>query len=266
MDANETVINDFIDKHPFAAAQALEQVSSEEVVDFLQTLSLQKNEKLLRLMNAKKGAECLVLMPADRSSELIEQADASLIASLFMFVETPVRSKLLTNISSDKRATIKRQLSFLPNSIATLMESAVMISIEMSVDNALQLFKRNTTAQEFYLYVVDLDGNFKGIVRLKELFVAEPFGDLKEVIIKTVPTLLSDISVKTIIEHPGWLEYQEMPVIDTSGKLLGKLTHRSTMQFKTKVKNSSYEIEETGNALGELFRIGLNGLLQGGGK
>lgn len=267
MNANQTVLNDFINKHPFAAAKTLESLSNEKAAHFLETLSLEKNEKFLKLMNVKKASDCFILIATKRSKELIEIADAQLIASLLKPIDLPTRSKLLTNISSDRISIIKRQLSYLPNSVATLMENAHVVNKEMPIETALQLFKKSTAKEDFYLYVIDLDGDFKGAIRLKELFLSEQTNNtIESVMITSIPQLLPDITVKSILEHSGWLEYQEFPVVDASGRFMGKLTRRSLLKHKTPIKNSNYEIEETGNALGELFRIGLNGLLQGGGK
>lgn len=266
MNTNQMVLNDFINKHPFDVAHILNQLTSEEVVGFFQSLSLDKNQKLLGLLSHKKAGECLLLMPQNRLLELIENSDASLIASILKYIDVSDRKKIFANISSNKQSLINRQLSFVPDSVATLIESAVTISKEMSIENALQLFKQTLIKNEFYLYVIGLEGDFKGIVRLKELFLSEPTSQLEDIIIRSIPTLLSDIPIKAVNEHFGWYEYSEMPVLDASGKFLGKLSHRNIRKFKNEARNSSFEIEETGNALGELFRIGLNGLLQGGGK
>lgn len=266
MNANQTVLYDFINKHPFGAAKTLEALPNEKTAKFLETLSLEKNMKLLKLMDARRAADCLILISTSRSKELLESADISLIATLLKLIDLPVRSKLLTNISSDRISTIKRQLAYLPNSVATLMKTAVVVNKEMTVENALQLFKNNLVKGEFYLYVIDLDGAFKGVVTLKDLFLSEEIKNLEHLMITSIPSILSDISVKNIIQHSGWLEYQEFPVLDTSGRLLGRLLRKDMLKYKSPIKNSNYEIEETGNALGELFRIGFNGLLLGGGK
>lgn len=267
MNANQTVLNDFIAKHPFAAAKTLESLPTEKVANFLQNLSLEKNIRLLKLMNAKKAADCLSLIPPGRSKELIENADTSLIAKLLKFIDLPTRSKLFTNVPVDRINLIKRQLSYLPDSVATLMETAMVVNKEMMVENAVQLFKNTIEKEAFYLYVITLDGDFLGVVRLVELFLSkEQTNNIGDLMITTIPSLLSDISLESILKHAGWLEYQELPVLNTSGKLLGKLSYKNVLRYNTPSENLNYEIEETGNDLGELFRIGLNGLLQSGGK
>lgn len=263
MNANQTVLNDFITKHPLAAAQAIEPLPSEEVAHFFQTLSLEKSLKLLSFMNKKKAADCLVLFPSSRAKELIEKGDPVFIASLLKYTDAPKREALLADLSSGRRNSIKQQLSFSPDTVAALLEPAVVVTRKTTIPAAIELIKRNTTTEEFYLYVVDTDHVFKGIVRFKELFLAEQTAFLHELMLTTVPSFLPDIAASSILEHPAWLDYQELPILDTSDRLLGKLSHRNVLKFTTtsdKVPNS--EITETGNALGELYRIGLAGLFQ----
>lgn len=267
MTANQTVLNDFINKHPFAAAQALELLPSQEVADFLQTLSFEKSTKILGLMNTQKAANCFIVLPFTKSKELMEKSDISLIVSLLKLVDEPMRTTLLTNISSGRQSIIQRYLSFSPNTVAALLETAVIVNKEMTIDNALELIKRSKTKEEYYLYVIDLDGVFEGIVRLKELLLADQSDVLEDLMISDVPNFLPNIFIQNLLEHSAWLEYFEIPILDTSGKLLGKLPYKSILKFTNSPnKISSNEIAETGSALSELYRIGLTGLFQGSGK
>ena len=267
MSTNQTVLNDFITKHPFAAAKALELLPNEEVVLYLETLTFEKSATLFSFMETNKAAECFALLSINKTKELLEKADVSLIASLLKPLGTPKQNKLLNSVSSERGNLIKSQLEVLPNTIASIMETAKVITKKVLVKDVLQLLKRDDTKEEFYLYVVDLDGIFLGIVRLKELFLADQNDIMENLMITNIQSFLKDIPVKSIPEHPVWQEYQEIPVLDSSGKILGKLPYRILLKhINTPGKTSSNEITATGSAIGELYRIGITGLLQGGGK
>lgn len=267
MNANQTVLHDFITKHPFAAAKALEILPNEEIRLYFETLTLDKSATLFSFMETKRAAECFVLLSSNKSKELLEKADALLMASLLKPMEIPQRKKLLNSISSDRSTIIKRQMEVLPNTLASIMETATIVTKKIAVKEVLQLLKRDQRKEEFYLYVVDLEGVFIGIVRPKELFLAEQNDLMENLMITNVQSFLKDIPIKNILEHPVWQEYQEIPVLDSSSRILGKLPHRNLLKhINTPAKTSSNEISETGSAIGELYRIGFTGLLQGGGK
>ena len=267
MNANQTVLNDFIAKHPFAAAKALELLANDEIALYFETLTLEKSATLFSFMETNRAAECFVLLSSNKTKELLEKADASLIASLLKPLEAPQRKKLLNSISSERNNIIKRQLEVLPNTVASIMETATMVTKKISVNDVLQLLKRDDTKEEFYLYVVDLEGGFIGLVRPKELFLADQNDTMENLMITDVQSFLKDIPVKSVLEHPVWQEFHEIPILDSSGKILGKLPHRRLLKhIHMSGKTSSNEIVTTGSAIGELYRIGLTGLLQGGGK
>ena len=267
MNTNQTVLNDFIAKHPFAAAQVLESLPTEETAAYFETLTIAKSTTLLNFMDTKKAAECFLYLSPNKSKELLEKGDVPLIASILKNLNTSRRKKLLSTVSLERVSTINRQLEVLPNTIASIMETAIVVTKKTTVSDILQLLKKDSGREEFYLYVVDLDGVFLGIVRPKELLLADENDLSEDLMLSEVQTFLKDIPTKSIALHPIWQEYQEVPILDSSGKLLGKITHRSLLKSAiTPSKTSSSEIAETGSAIGELYRIGITGLLQGGGK
>lgn len=267
MNADQTVLNDFITKHPFAAARALALLPNEEIALYFETLTSDKIATLFGLMNTDRAAECFVLLSSGKSKELLGKADVSLIASLLKRMEMAQRKKLLNSVSSDRNAVIKRQLEVLPNTVASIMETAIVVSRKTTVEDVLQLIKRDTLKEEVYQYVVDLEGVFLGIVRPMALVLARQDESIENLMITDIQSFLKDIPVKSILQHPIWQEFREIPIVDSSGKLLGKLPHRSLLKFADmRGKTSRNEIAETGSAMGELYRIGIAGLLQGGGE
>lgn len=267
MNANQTVLNDFISKHPFAAVQSLELVPDEKVASFFQTIPLNKCTTLFSLMKKERAAVVLVLLPTIRAKDLIENVDIPYIASVLKHVDTPIKNKLLDALSPEKQTSIKRQLAFLPDTVAAVMEPAMVVTNQMELSDVLELVKRSEEKEEFYVYVVDVEGVFEGRIRLKELLLADPTDSIASLLIKNVPNFLSDMLIKSVVDHPVWITFQEIPILDPAGKILGRLPYRNTLKFTHKPsKNLSNEIAETGSALGELYRIGLTGLLQGGEK
>ncbi|TXD52948.1 MULTISPECIES: CBS domain-containing protein [unclassified Polaribacter] len=263
MTNNQTILNDFISKQPFAAAQTLERLSSKAVADFIQTVSLAKCVCLLSLMNARKAADCFVFLPIKKTTEIIEKGEVHFITAVLMLLENTVQESLLAKVSKEKKAILKLKMDHEPNSVGALMETVLSVNKEMSVREAVQIVKRNSEKEDFYLYVVDLEGNFEGIVRLKELLLAKKNASLEDLMISKILKLSPEIPIKSILNYNSWLEYHHIPVVDKFEKLLGALAYKRSIEFTEDISNSSNEkVMETGSALGELYRIGLTGILK----
>jgi magnesium transporter len=261
MTNNQTILNDFISKQPFAAAQKLERLNSKEVANFIETISLAKCLRLLSLMNPKKVAECFALLPIKKTTEIIEKGEVHFIASALMLIEDTLQASFLAKVSKEKKAILKLKMDHEPNSVGALMEPVISVNKEMIVRDAIQVIKKNKEA--FYLYIIDLEGNFEGIVRIKELLLAKKTATLEDLMLTKILRLSPEIQVKSILNYNSWLEYHQIPVVDKFEKLLGALSYKKTIEFTQDIGNSPNEkMMETTSALGELYRIGLTGILK----
>ena len=267
MNADQIIVDDFILKHPFAAAQSLDILPTEEIAAYFETLALSKIAVLFGFMDDSKATACFTLLSPAKQKELSERAEVSLLAALLKRMPSPQRNTLLSSVSSDRRAVIDRQLKILPNTVASIMENATVVTKKTKVADVLQLIKRDTSKAESYLYVVDVEGAFLGILRSKELILADLDANIEGLMITDVQSFFTDISVESILHHPGWQEFKEIPILDSSGMLIGKLPHRNLLKFAgAHDKTSKSQIAQTGSAIGELYRIGIAGLLQGSEK
>lgn len=263
MNLNQTILYDFIQKHPFAASQTLDKLPSEEVATFVQTLPLESSLRLLSLMNIKNSAACFVLLSTSKKTDIIEKGAIHFVISLLKLIEISSRNNLLEKITTSKKNNILRKMQYDDNTVGALMETAISVYKEMLVEEAVQLIKRNSNKEEFYLYVIDLNGKLIGFVRLKELLLADKSDILQTLMSTESPKIFPEIEIKSILNNDAWFNYRQLPVVDKSDKLLGTLTYKATMEvFKNLDDFSTNEISETGSALGELYKIGLTGLLQ----
>jgi CBS-domain-containing membrane protein len=76
-----------------------------------------------------------------------------------------------------------------------------------------------------------------------------------------------DVQIKSILTHTAWSDYHYLPVVNKAGKLLGTLPHKTVIKASQETNTTAdNEIQQTGGALGELYSIGLTGLLKSLGK
>jgi hypothetical protein len=63
--------------------------------------------------------------------------------------------------------------------------------------------------------------------------------------------------------HAVWSKYLAIPVVDRSGKLIGNLEAANSQKSNIEAREElNQDVLETGSALGELYSIGIRGLLQ----
>jgi Mg/Co/Ni transporter MgtE len=262
MHPNQKVLEDFLKKHPFSAAQALEQCTDEEAAEFLQNMPKEQSIKLLNLTNAEKASRYFTLYEPQKKMDLMRDGEIFLIVSLLRPMEVTAREHLLEGLTMERSMAITRKLEQVPNTVGALMEPAIVVQKESPVEQAVEIIRRNLHYVNLCIYVVDMEGTFKGYVGSKELLLADPLSSAGESMSKHSPKFLPNMPVKYVIDHPAWFEFGNIPVVDSSERILGSLYHSSIIKNSTKTNRpTTKEILETGGALGELYLVGLTALL-----
>ncbi len=267
MDPNQIILNDFITRHPFATAKALEVLGPTEVGEFLLELPFQKGLDILSLMNPESASKCFVLLPMKQRAEYLEKGKPSVMAAILKTINGPLQNDLLKTIAPHTATMIRRELEYKPDTVGPLAEPAMTVLKEMTVNEAADIFKRNRTAVVSELYVVDLDGIFQGLVETVQLLMSNKSDTIEDIMVTTCPKFSADQLISSVIEDEAWLQYRHIPIVDRSDKFIGAISYRSVMAISGKAKNRANDaINESASALGELYRIGLTGLLQSTGK
>ena len=71
----------------------------------------------------------------------------------------------------------------------------------------------------------------------------------------------ADTDVATVEAHPGWQEYDALPVVDEQGVFVGAIRHRAVRRMRT----GGAQPNDGGTmlSLAELYWIGIGGMLRG---
>jgi Mg/Co/Ni transporter MgtE len=132
---------------------------------------------------------------------------------------------------------------------------------DISLKDAIERIRKNKHLLFHYIYIIRRDNTFAGIVKLEDLIVTDSKEKLVSIIKTDVPQLLVDTDFHKILIHPGWIEFTALPVIDRTGVFLGAISQGMirSIEVDKKIKKPKHAVL-AGNALGELYRIGLSGL------
>jgi hypothetical protein len=93
--------------------------------------------------------------------------------------------------------------------------------------------------------------------------------DPKTVISTIIHTDIWKLSARSdrqaILTNPGWREFHTLPVTDEEGIFLGAIDYQTIRRLEQDIKKPAHRnsLNETTAAMGELFWIGLSGLLKG---
>jgi magnesium transporter len=263
MNRDKVLLEEFIINHSAEAARLLEQMTTEQVFSFVEKISTDLAVILFRDMDLSLAYKCLEGLEIGKSVKIIEALPINTAASFLRRMEKTKREEILEKSEKNISRLLTQMLYHAKDTAGALMDpQVIVIPSNLNVKEAFERVKKSKQQFLNYLYVTNPEGKLLGIVKLEDLIVSESKDQIINVMNSEFPHFYSEVEVEIIKDHPGWLEYRSIPVLDRAGVFLGALSQKviKKLELEGTRKTPKHAIL-AGNALGELYRIGLTGLL-----
>ncbi|HYN99920.1 MAG TPA: CBS domain-containing protein [Actinomycetota bacterium] len=260
------LVRRYIDAHPVDAARVMEKYPGELSSAVLRDVPLDRLAPVIAAMSDHAAAECVAAMEPARAAAVLEVLDLDQAAALLRRTAEPERDRILDLMPADQAAQLRRVLAFPPGSAGALMDPKVLsVPESLTAAEALEYVRAAPHLAIYYLYIYDDEtSRLSGVVNLRELMLAEPRTPLTEIMATSVDRLSAGADRQAILVHPGWAEYHSLPVVDDGGRFVGALRYETLRrlegQARTEVPSASLAA-----SLGELYWVGLSGILRGMG-
>jgi magnesium transporter len=220
-------------------AQQIEEVSAGEAARVMQGLPTDKAADVAQYLDPNTAGAIIAKMDVRIAAEVVgrmarEDAGAVLSAmnpddrvDILGRLPLAVHDELVKELNTDEQAEVKHLEQFPPDTAGGIMTSQVTALYEyITVDNAIQLLRRlnEELEQMFYVYVINRTGRLVGVLSMRDLILAKPDSQLRNIMIKSVrsvPATMKQEDVAKLMRNYGYLA---VPVVDAEQNLLGIIT------------------------------------------
>jgi magnesium transporter len=264
MEAQYKISQIFIQTHPQEATRLLENLPMEETVSFLADISVDTAAQVIELMGLSAAIQCLKLLAPEKSGDILKTFHLDTMALLCRRLTTQERDPILKVLPNDIKTPLNMRLSFPEGSAGALMDPQVLtLSPDLSASVALQRVRTYANQAMYYLYVVNENHELVGVLNVRELMLAPPNALISSLMHTHLEKLSVLASYQTILEHTGWQKVHAIPVVDNANMFVGTIRYETLRRIEQDVRThlSTDGIQTVGTALGELYRIGLSGLM-----
>ena len=252
----------FAEAHPNEAARILESLDAVVGADFLSDELGETGARLLSAMDPASAVGCLDRMGSERAAGIVASLDLELGAALLRIMEPEFRNALLHHLPEERREHLEMVLRYPENTAGSLMDPrALALPRDITLRDGLERVRRYPERASYYLYVIDRIRLLAGVVSIREMMIGDPERSLAQAMRPNPVRINVKDSMTAVRAHPGWLEFQVMPVVDDEGRFVGALRHRTLRRLDSDPAMHQGH-PRVGRALGELFQIGLTGLAQ----
>lgn len=257
----------FIDTHHSDAARVLEQLPGADVAALLAAMPATIAARALGAMVPTIGSQCLERLAPDSAAAALAELPAPYAAVLLRRLEPGRTSTILAAMPEDEARLLGTILDYPPDSAGSMMDSRVFAAAErLQVGEALAALRRPAPQPPDDVFVVDDEHRLVGVVRLRDLLSARRHEPLTGVMDRAVSRLPATAPRAAILTHPGWRRFHTLPVVDGAHRLVGAITHATVhaiFEEDALGRPSRADAVTTVFALGELYWLGLSGVLDG---
>lgn len=266
MSAEQVLLERFVAEYPDEVARHAEQLDPDARATLFAGLPSALGASLVQRVAPALACDGLRSMDQASAAGLVHALPIEIGASLIRRLPPEVAEPVLNALPPEHALPMRQLLDYRPDTAGAVADPLVLVVPHAtSVAGARGLIETHPEHLYYYVYVVDAEHRLVGVFDVPELMRGQPADPIDRVMTSEVTWLSADATLESVFAHPGWHALDAMPVVDASGRFMGVLRHRRMRQLQEQrgAQADRDEVVRTVVALGEIYWLGLCGLLQG---
>ena len=233
-------------RHLAELHEKLSSLHSADIAYILEALPIDQRLLVWDLAKAERDGEILIevsdavresliaTMSRDELREAAEQLDTDEIADLAPDLPHAVMRDVFKSLSIEEREQLREAMSYPEDAVGALMDfDMVTIREDVTLEVVSRYLRRFEELPDHtdQLFIVDRDDIFKGVLPLNRLLVNEPEIEVSYLMIADTITLHPDEKADQASQAFERYDLVSAPVVDEDGKLVGRVTVNTVMDF-----------------------------------
>ncbi|HEX6323889.1 MAG TPA: CBS domain-containing protein [Vicinamibacterales bacterium] len=255
----------FLETHPRDAALALERMPPSERAGVVRAAPAAAAAALSEMV-AAPAAECLALLDPQEAAPALDRLEPDIAVALLRRMDAPIAERLVAGLPEARQEPLRRVLAYPEGTAGALMDPmALALPADISVGEARVRLRREARGLLSYLFVVEREGTLAGVLDITELMRARAREGLRGVMHAPVEHVPAWTPAAAVRMHPAWRSFHALPVTDDQGRLAGVIRYRTLRRLEREADaaGGAQPVGVTVGALGELFHLGLAGIVEG---
>ena len=259
MTAEERVALAFVTDHPDDASRLLERADPGDAAAILASVPAPVAAHVYRGLGPSAAAACAAALTDDALAALIEALPLDVAAIAMRAVEPSRHHDVLARLGEERRDALRAALSYPENTAGALADPLVLaLPQDISIADGQRHLRGSQRHLFYYVYVVARDRTLVGSLAMPELMGAHPTETVAAVMKRNLVRLDAHMSLATVAAHPAWHDFDALPVVDSAGRFIGAIRHKTIRQMS---REPGRPMTATIVGLSELYWVGLAGIL-----
>lgn len=236
-----------IDLHPADIAELCNDLSPEEARFVYRLLDNETAADVLMEMDEDVRKEFLEILPSETiAKRFVDYMDTDDAVDLMRELDEEKQEEILSHIEDIEQAgDIVDLLKYDEDTAGGLMGTEMVIVNEnWSMPECLKEMRRQAEDMDeiYYVYVVDDDERLKGVFPLKKMITNPSASKIKHVMRKDPVSVKTDTPVEEVAQAFEKYDLVAMPVVDSIGRLVGRITVDDVMDEIREQSEREYQL------------------------
>jgi magnesium transporter len=265
MSASLALVGAYLATHPQDVARSVERLPVDDVARLLGELPAESGATLLAHLAPAAAAKAIDKVRSEVATDILEQMRLEHLAPLLRRVGPAAAERFVDALSAERAQPARALLAQIPGTAGAVMDPEILtVPLDATVADARALIDAHPDHLYYYLYAVDTEHRLAGVLDIAELMQAAA-GPLRAIVKAHVVALPAAMPLKAVFAHAAWRDFDALPVVTDDRRFLGALRHRRVRQLleRDNLTHTDDRGVRTVMALGEVYWLGLCGLLQG---
>lgn len=240
------------------ARKELKELHPADIAELYQNLDLEEAEFLYKLLDEDTAADVLMeldeddrrklldAMPAEQIAKQIDHLDTDDAVDLIQQLDEEDRDEILSHIDDVEQAgDIIDLLKYDEDTAGGLMGTEMIVVNEnWSMPECIKQMRMQAEDMDeiYYVYVVDDDNKLRGVLPLKELITHPSVSKIKHVMETDPVSVKVDTPIDDVTLDFEKYDLVAMPVVDSIGRLLGRITVDDVMDQVRESTERDYQL------------------------
>lgn len=255
----ETLKHIIEEKDDAKARAVLEELYPADIAELYQELNLQEAIYLYLLMDGDKAADVLMELDEEDRHKLLKELPNELIAKRFVDnMETDDAVDLMRELDEDTQEEILSHIEDVEQAgdIVDLLKydedtagglmgtEMIVVNENWSMPKCIDEMRKQAEDMDeiYYVYVVDDDERLRGVLPLQRLITNPSVSKIKHVMKKDPISVRDSDSIEEVTETIEKYDLVALPVIDSIGRLVGRITIDDVMDEVREQHERDYQL------------------------
>ena len=255
----ENIRNIIAENNTGQAKEILKDLHPADIAELYQNLDIEESEFLYNLLDKETAADVLMELDEDDRRKLLREMPSETIAKEYIdHLQTDDAVDLIRDLDEDAQEEVLAHindvgqagdnvdlLKYDENTAGGHMGTEMVIVNEnWSMPECIKEMRRQAEYMDeiYYVYVVDDDNKLRGVFPLKKMITHPSASKIKHVMKKDPVSVRTDDTIETVAQTIEKYDLVALPVIDSIGRLVGRITVDDVMDEVREQAERDYQL------------------------